>query len=67
MISRLEWQKIRLTFWIFCTITATIGIIITKIFLMFVLLIFGCYQIASAIVDMTQGYKQGYFTDKREI
>jgi len=74
-ISRLEWQKIRLAFWAFYTLACVIyvtwaGCIYGVEWItvaMFLWVFIGSYQVASAIVDLTQGYEHGYFTDDRRI
>ena len=71
-ISRLEWQKIRLAFWGFYTALAIILCISyiesSRNFLVSIFQIaVGCFFTSSAIVDLTQGYERGFFTDERRI
>jgi len=74
-ISALEWQKIRLAFWAFYTLACAIYVtwsgcmhsVEWSTVAMFLLAFIGSYQVASAIVDLTQGYERGHFTDERRI
>lgn len=74
-ISRLEWQKLRLGFWTFYTLACVIYLTWTgckygvewSTVAKFLWVFVGSYMVASAIVDLTQGYERGFFTDKRRI